>query len=725
MKKIFLFLIILFYIENANAQYNCIDSDDLYDNDGLKISYCTVSLGSDGPCQKFEVTIYISNSSNVKKDISGSRIIIKSGASQFPAAGSCLKAEDIDIPFPGQNYGYSTAMNPGYSFSKKHIVYTNGVRPTFSFYITPNNREVTGDWSEWRTTTCYPKLQYQVKKVELNNLNYQVHMYYRVKSSYSEPVQFVFDLLNGNGEKEFGDPRTVQPNQTIEFVHKMKGLIIKGIRISNAKFSNGKSLECNGNDKVDGGESDKVLVDEINSYLYQVDDNNIIKKGIIQRLERAQHNPSGSASSYSNVLKDEKENARKLVASLGKTTISQPNYDDLVPRERQLVKEIKTLEPNAKVYVWEGNLNSNQDYVIQKRKENISFLENYLEETKSNATKEQAAIEKQKEAEKEAFDSNIKKGDAAFGNKDYTEAMGHYQTAKSSTTDANNQAQAQRKYDEAFEAHKTLQRAERVANAKDQDKKEDAAYGAAATSTAGLMAMLTDRYAYKPAYFRFQAALGVDNFPLILNTDILTKSETSTSLHPTISLGFKFGFLNTRGISIHFNPSFAYGINAFNTGTSGVHVNTGVTSTLFLGRKATSKIKLFAEGGYLDRLGNLSYDLDAAAAGSSATDQVEKGEYKYSVIKYGGGLMMHFINKTALKESYIKPGMFFEKMSFSEPNSKPVMLFNLQTNIDSFIIIDFSYSKNYAIGGKMLYPKNFIPENQDFWSIKLIRQGAF
>lgn len=551
------------------------------------------------------------------------------------------------------------------------------------------------DWSAWKkinSSKCDVGIEYCTLREEQYRLNYQLWFYYKVRNTSNKNISFDFHLTR-NGKKEFGHGHILSPGGEDEWMHKMSANNIDGVSITKILNTVTSKDVCDesGTDNQNNGESDKNLIDDINAYLHQIDDNNPTKKSIMQRINQAQNSKSLSQTSYISLLKSEKENAKRLLESLGKAAKFE---DDQKLKQEENQKKLQAQE--------EDRLQKESEKWVQKTSDFTNLMQEGYQLQQSEKYDE--AIAKYNQAK------SLYTGEIAPQEQQYAKsAIQQADTAIASAQKA--KADAARKI--------------RVQKQKEQDQKEDVAYGVAATSTAGLMAMLTDRYAYKPAYFRFQAGLGVDNFPLIVNIDKWAKSETKTSLHPTILLGLKFGFFNTRGISLHFNPTLVYGINALNTGTSGVHINTGVTSTLFFARKATSKLKLFAEGGYIERVGNLTYDLDAAAGGTSATDRIEKGEYKYNVLKYGGGLMVHFVNKRALKESYIKPGIFFEKISFTVPNVKPVMSFNLQTNIESFIIIDFSYSKNYAIGGKLLYPNNFTTENQNFWSIKLIRQGAF
>ena len=51
------------------------------------------------------------------------------------------------------------------------------------------------------------------------------------------------------------------------------------------------------------------------------------------------------------------------------------------------------------------------------------------------------------------------------------------------------------------------------------------------------------------------------------------------------------------------------------------------------------------------------------------------------------------------------------------------MSFALSANIESEIIIEASYSKNYPVAGTINYPSAFTFDNQNYFSVKIIRQG--
>jgi hypothetical protein len=88
MKKILLLLLLQVHL-TAIAQV-CVEADQLYNSDGLIISYCTESIGKEGVCNKFRVTISISNHSAVRKTMAGN-IHIATDIGDWPAAGRCNK----------------------------------------------------------------------------------------------------------------------------------------------------------------------------------------------------------------------------------------------------------------------------------------------------------------------------------------------------------------------------------------------------------------------------------------------------------------------------------------------------------------------------------------------------------------------------------------------------------------------------------------------------------
>lgn len=264
----------------------------------------------------------------------------------------------------------------------------------------------------------------------------------------------------------------------------------------------------------------------------------------------------------------------------------------------------------------------------------------------------------------------------------------------------------------------------RVAASLQASRASDAAMGSIAFGTIGLASLMKDSYTDNFAYMKFHLGLGWDNIPIITNDSKNQKSATAASSHPFLHLGFQAGFFNNKGISFHIKPFLSYGFNALSPGTTGSHLAYGSMGTLFFGKHNDSKLKLFVEGGYVSRNGDYTSDHDAAAASigiSTYSDVVETAEYNYSLIRYGGGIMLHLIDTDT--ETKIKPGIFFEKPSFFNNTTKPLMVGNLEILISSFLIIDVSYSKSYAISGSAMYPNKISNDNKDYFSLRLIKTG--
>jgi hypothetical protein len=369
--------------------------------------------------------------------------------------------------------------------------------------------------------------------------------------------------------------------------------------------------------------------------------------------------------------------------------------------------------------------------------------------TNSGKTAEQkaaddAAAKAQKEADDKAererkaaeekannYNDYMSKGNSALSDEKFDDAINYYNTAANYASgegdiNAINEAIARARKLKADAARKV-----RVA---DELKREEVANNttvAATSATVGLMALLNDGYSDKPFSVKFLLGVGMEGIHLNVNETFKRNSATQRMVTTDGYLGFNATVFNNKGISLELSPFFNYGLIAFQTGYSGGKISYGGSGTLYLSKKSTSKIKLFAEGGYIKRSGDLNFDQDVANGNSatstaSATDIVQKGEYNYSVLKYGGGFMLRFVHQNdndKWVETTIKPGFFFEKPSFSLPSDKPIMVANLQLNIESIICLDVSYSKNYAIGGKINYPQNYTLENGNYWNFRIIRKG--
>lgn len=250
-----------------------------------------------------------------------------------------------------------------------------------------------------------------------------------------------------------------------------------------------------------------------------------------------------------------------------------------------------------------------------------------------------------------------------------------------------------------------------------QDIREDAAMGAGFVTTIALGALLEDEYTDAFSYLRIHLGLGWDQLPILINDNNIERSAVNNSSHPVLHVGLKTALFNNRGISFHVSPFYSFGLNAFSYGVNGSHQTFGGTGTLLLSRWQFSLFKLFAEGSYTHRDGVWSY---YEPNYGQALDINETGKYNYQVIRYGGGFMFHLTDE--FLESYIRPGLFLEELSFLK-GSKPVMVASIQILIESFLLIDFSYSKNYPIAGELKHFNGFVPKNEDLFSLRIIKTG--
>jgi hypothetical protein len=207
-----------------------------------------------------------------------------------------------------------------------------------------------------------------------------------------------------------------------------------------------------------------------------------------------------------------------------------------------------------------------------------------------------------------------------------------------------------------------------------------------------------------------QMGIGFEQMPAIANSSLHSNSLTATPQYPYGYFGLKMTFFNNRGISFSLLPYFSHNINSIDKSVDGNEYTYGANGTLLLGKTNTSPARIFLEGGWYQRY--LKY-----------TDNTvfEAGNFDYSVLRYGAGIMLWTLNKKGTRESYIKPGIFFEVPSFATSAQPPVMVGNVELMISNAVILEGSYSHNYLIGGDISYPHSITAPGKDFFSIKLIK----
>jgi hypothetical protein len=382
--------------------------------------------------------------------------------------------------------------------------------------------------------------------------------------------------------------------------------------------------------------------------------------------------------------------------------------------------------------VSEENNNSSQN--------SISTQKDDTQKQQQDDSQKQEQERQQKETDRVVqktsnFTDLINDGDAKFNEGKYNDAISKYTQAKNLYTgnilpqeeayakDAIPLANA--RIAQAEKALKDAARKERVDKAYEADKKEDIAFASAAAGAIGIMAFLKDQFSYRQTFLKLQVGLGMEGLPLITNTAILGKSQTDLSIHPDFFFGFKLGLMNKLPVNIHITPYFQYGFNALKKGVKGGHINTGVTGTLFASWKNTGIFKLFFESSFYYRVGSYTYDVDAVNGGSSATDEVRTGDYSYSAYNFGGGFMIDIIKEKSKgnMQTYIKPGVYFEKALFYPKGIPYTLVAKLEVNIVSQIVLQVDYCHYYHIGGTVNYRNDFESKNRPYFGVRIIRNG--
>lgn len=549
-----------------------------------------------------------------------------------------------------------------------------------------SNQPTTAGWSNWKkinSAQCDLGIEYSIKKEVRYQLNYQLWFYYKVRNTSNKNIKFEFSLTS-KGKNEFTHPHVLSPGGEDEFMHKMS------------------------KDYIDGVAAVKVINTETN-------------QSVCDKNEAENTPNTGLPQSI-----DEKNRlCREFETLINNQGIKNQVFDNLCAKSYQYSeKDLPKLK--------------NEISLIEREMSNlsVSFKSNQAAEDKKNKDAEIAEQEKQrKEEEKqrlaqekqEKYNSEISQGDAAMQSEDYAGAMSHYQNAQNYTATEAERSAAQQKYNQAFEAKKAAERKTRIAEQKKRDDTENVTYAATSAATITAMSLLEDAPSEGFTSGKIYMGLGIEQMPLISNNTSpyhTNKSYIEAPLVPGFDMGIILGIANNKKVSLYLNPRFSYGISAFSAGTSGGLFEYGGTAMVRGNWNREFPLKLFAEGGYFKRSATFHYDADASAADSgvsTSTDDVRDGEYNYSVIRYGGGLMYHQIDDD--EEYMVKGGVFFDKPSFFPKDIKPNIGFSLQGMYNKMGSLEVYYSPNYFIGGNVLYPSTLEKENKAYFGIKFTRTG--
>ncbi|KKO89047.1 hypothetical protein AAW12_23060 [Sphingobacterium sp. Ag1] len=590
---------------------------------------------------------------------------------------------------------------------------------------------VKPEWGEWKTftgTDCNTNILYKVLHGG-NGWGGQTD-FFEVKSNNDRTVSFVFQLLDANGRVHFGDTHTVNPGETIKFEHKMQN----NVRITSYRLD--KLIYVSTGKPVCGTSQEEELLSlkkrryELCQELSTVLGNrqNAVFDKICRNLNKSY------AENDINQLKNEVNELEQELRYQKGVAPQRETQQDLEKQRNELCNELSALvqksgkpsQVNEDLCLSGVHLPGSLQQDINTLKTEIARLKTLdREEEKQNDEQLLKQQEEQRRAEEQQnrFDNYITQGDKAYADGNYDSAMSLYSEAQNIALNDTQKQTASEKYNRAYEAKRTAARQERLAVQEKRDANEDLAYTSLASGTIGIMSLINDQYTNKVSSGKVQVGLGYEQMPIITNQNNSYSAPASyadKTSYPLVYFGLNLEFLNNKPVNLHVRPLVSIGINAFSKGTSGTHTATGIEGGIRFWYKSQTRFKFFADFGWYNRVGDKTADKDAQSGGATTTDEVREGKYSYHVLRYGGGPMLHWRHHG--RESWLKPGIYFEQFTFAK-HHKPTMSFGLSANIESEIILEGTYSKNYPVAGNLQYPNAFTFANQDYFSIKIIRQG--
>lgn len=662
-----------------------------------------------------DYSISFSSVSKQKRNVDGCQVVLMPG-DQAVEYGEVYVGKGESCPQPGGNFNLSFCGDAPKLAEPE---------PTPSQTVSKSKPQ----WSGWQTfsgTDCNPNIEFQIlKEGGYVGLQYQLWLHYKVKNNNDKTVTLQFSCLDANGKVHFGNTHKINPGQIIEDKHKMDADKIKFYRPYNLVFTstgkpvcgaaeeenmtnlvNKKNQLCMELGNLIGNTVNYVYKNNCQQVTYTVKDLNRIQNEINQ-LEQELNQVKAASSKRK--IEDEK-NTQELNELINEINELCPQLLNLA-RSTQKVNEVAERDCVGKEY-------TKDDLWLLKGR--VSSVKNEISKLKNEKEEE----ERKRKEQEEKFNSLISQGDNSFSNKNYDNAMSYYSQAQNIAANDSQKQIASQKYNQAYEAKRTAARADRVAEARRIDKAEDEAYVAMAGTVITAMSFMKDKYMHRGFSGKFQTGLGYNETPMITNQNngyAPAASYADKASYLNFDLGLKFEILNNKPVNINVRGLYSIGWHAFEKGVKGLHQVTGVDGGIQFWYKTNTKFKLFADFGWYQREGERTKDQDAVYDdGTSASDDVREGTYKYNVLRLGFGPMLHF--RDSGRETWIKSGVYFDKTSFAKED-KPTILYSLNTNINSSIIIDITYSKNYPVAGTINYPTAFTFANQNYFSFKIIKQG--
>jgi|GEM_PF-2301707 len=593
------------------------------------------------------------------------------------------------------------------------------------------------EYTEWQKHPCYQGIQYRFRRYyyykrkdgTFANGKKDFGIRFQFKNNYNQKVAFSFRFSKTNdGDNPTTQRRTLSPgeiygNSTLQN-HEGRIYVIIDKVCFNFK---------NGGDQDDCAAQPDVYKA---NYYYAACDNGMPN---IKPYSGSKANDSNSNTQYNNTKENDGDEADP---DAGLSIKEQ--YLKYREKRYSLCETIRKLDKQSR-YSMDVRFPCNTQSTpienpsrddVEKYKREIAIIEKAIEELSvSNADVGQNNIEEERrqtemQSKMDRYNSLMTQGSEAFASEDYSAAMTYYSQAKTTALTDEQRNYADEMYQKAFEAKKTAERAERVAHQKKVDDAENIGYVSAAASTITLMSLINDSPSLGFTSGKLLLGLNFGKLPLISNNVSAyhaNKSYIEAPLMPGFDFGFNFGIANNKSVSLYLNPKFSYGLDAFSEGTSGYTMEYGGTALLRISFKKygdEAGVKPYLEGGYFRRNGLYHYDGDAvnqSVGVSSSTDDVRDGDYKYTVIRYGGGLMYHW--KDEDEEYMVRGGVFFDKPSFFPKDIKPVLGFNVQGMISYVGTLEFYFAPNYFVGGNLLYPATLEKKNKSYLGIKFTRAG--
>lgn len=584
-------------------------------------------------------------------------------------------------------------------------------------------------WGPWTQHNCYKGISLRAKRNDYNESAKKWHWSFQIKNSYNTKVAISWAV------KEIQNPPTHTTHRAT-----IKAGAIESTWYLRPTIGNGTS----GNELA-------VIIDDVcfhypngfdqcskyNSKGYASFaecDNGTPNYKIWDGNKNSNDNQNGNSHSGNSQTTNASNTTNAHNNNSGLSLIEE--YNKYWGRREELCQKISDLDTKAKYILRTDypcntretiNDNEKKPYALQALRRDCEKLENILAELQGSSQQVEDKKQRLSQEKQEKYSSYIEQGDQAMQNEDYTSAMSHYQNAKQYASTDMERSTAENKYNQAFQARKAAERKVRIAEQNKRDEQENIAYTSGLTAAAGAMALLKDKPSMGFTSGKMYLGLNIEQIPMVSNNASsyhANKSYIEAPFRPGFDLGLIFGIANNKNVSLYINPKLSYNISAFASGVSGGGVEYGGSGLVRGNWNKEFPLKLYAEAGYYKRVGDYHYDADAAAesAGTATTtDEVRDGDYNYSIIRYGGGLMLHRVDEP--DEFYVKAGVYFDKPSFYPKGMKPNLGFTLQGMYNKVGTLEFYYAPKYFIGGTVLYPSTLERTDKSYIGFRFTRIG--